>query len=92
MEWINVKDSHFVDIERHEDGSYTWIENNNCPNKPFLVAVPTNKGWDINQVYLSEHGLQCYNDDDCGYYGWSIEDVTHWMKIKDPYNIETNKN
>ena len=39
MEWINVEDKHFIDITYLEDGSYLWIENNNCPREPFLVGL-----------------------------------------------------
>ena len=85
MEWIETNKKHFVDIKYINETKYEWVENNNCPNKPFLVAVETNKGWDIDYVLLTENGLECYNDGDLSPYdAWCITDVTHWCEIEDP--------
>ena len=64
MEWIKTEYYHFVDITEHEDGSYEWIEKDNCPNGYFLVAIKMLDGnlyWD--KVTLSEWGLQDYTGD-----------------------------
>lgn len=39
MNWIDVNEKHFVDITKYDNGKYTWIENDNCPTEPFLVAL-----------------------------------------------------
>ena len=83
MEWIDVKTKHFADIEQTDNG-YKW--ESDMIDEPFMVAVPTNKGWCIQQVILTDEiGLQCYTDDDGGtYFGWDITDVTHWFKPEAP--------
>ena len=83
MEWISVKTKHFADIEQTKNG-YKW--ESNMIDEPFMVAVPTNKGWCIQQVILTDGvGLQCYTDDDGGtYFGWDVTDVTHWFKTENP--------
>lgn len=90
MNWIETKEKHFVDFFKDENGEY-WLENNNCPDNPFLVAVKTNKGWDIDYVVLTENGLEAYTEDSLGYYGWNIDDVTHWMPIKEPQSAQNSQ-
>lgn len=84
MNWINAKENHFVTITNNDDGSYEWVEKNNCPSKPFLVAVETNKGWDINQVILTEDGVKIWSDGHEEYYEWDITMIDFWMEIKEP--------
>lgn len=81
MKWTNVKDKHFAQIT--EDGnSYFW---ESTYEKPFLVAVPTNKGWDIEKVILEdETGLRIYADGETHHYGYEMTDVTHWCEIVEP--------
>lgn len=83
MNWTNVKEKHFADIEVTENG-YTW--ESDMIEEPFMVALETNKGWCMQQVVLiDEIGLQCYTDDDgYTYFGWEITDVTHWCKLTPP--------
>ncbi len=83
MEWISVKTKHFADIKQTKYG-YEWTSS--LIDTPFVVAVPTNNGWVMQQVVLTnEIGLQCHTDDDgATYFGWDITDVTHWMEIKPP--------
>jgi len=82
MKWISVKDKHFVDITHKKGRSYEW---EGVINEPFIVAVPTNQGWCIQQVVLTDEiGLECHGDDENTYFGWDILDVTHWMKIEPP--------
>lgn len=81
MEWIDVKENHFVDLEVY-DTDYQWTGR---VDGPFMVAVPTNNGYEIQQVILvDEVGLQCYGDDGPSYYGWQITDVTHWFEPTNP--------
>jgi len=82
MEWIDVNKKHFADIEQTDNG-YKW--ESNMIDEPFMVAVPTKKGWIIQQVILTDElGLQCYTDDGGTYFGWDITDVTHWFKPQQP--------
>lgn len=83
MEWISVKDKHFADIEE-KGNSYVW--ESGMIDEPFIVAIPTDKGWCIQQVVLvDEVGLQCWSDEEgAHYFGWSIIDVSHWMPLKPP--------
>lgn len=91
MKWISVKDQHFVEITEYDNG-YSWF----CEDigDPFMVAVPTNKGWCIQQVVLVDGvGLQCWSDDEGPtYFGWDIMDVTHWFKPTEPYKIDRSNN
>ena len=93
MNWINVKENHFADI-RHDEptGSFAW--ESDLIDEPFMVAIPTKEGWCIQQVVLiNDIGLQCHTDDDGPtYFGWSMIDVTHWMKIEPPITINRSKN
>tara|TARA_R110000744_G_scaffold367721_1_gene477309 strand:- start:476 stop:745 length:270 start_codon:yes stop_codon:yes gene_type:complete len=87
MEWINVKDSHFVDLEiKNTDYSteYSWTELSTCPQEPFLVGVNTNKGFEWAKVVLTDFGLEEVTDDDTQPWGWSIIDVQYWFKIIPP--------
>lgn len=83
MEWIDVKVKHFCDIKGTKD-NYTW--ESDMVDEPFMVAIPTNDGWCIQQVILTDEvGLECHTDDDGGtYFGWNITDVTHWFKPTPP--------
>ena len=83
MDWINVKTKHFADIEEI-GSSYTW--KSDMIGEPFMVAVPTNSGWCMQQVVLTDEiGLECWTDDDgASYFGWEIIDVTHWYKLVPP--------
>jgi len=87
MEWINVKDKHFANIEQVKTkcGVITKWESDMI-DEPFMVAIPTNNGWCIEQVVLTDGvGLQSYTDDEGPmYFGWDITDVTHWMKLEHP--------
>lgn len=86
MDWIDVKTKHFADIEKTEGGGYTW--ESDLIDEPFMVAIPLDKGWCIQQVILvDEVGLRCYideNSDSDDYFGWEITDVTHWFKPVEP--------
>lgn len=86
MEWIDVKDKHFAQIEQ-KGNTYKW--ESIIIDEPFLVAVPTNKGWDIEKVVLTDEiGLQLFYDGETECYGWEMTDVTHWMKIENPYKLQ----
>tara|TARA_R110002020_G_scaffold29185_1_gene92171 strand:- start:257 stop:505 length:249 start_codon:yes stop_codon:yes gene_type:complete len=81
MNWINVKDRHFAQITENEKG-YIWESKY---DKPFLAAVPTNIGWDIEKVVLEdEMGLRICSDNDTHSYGWEMTDVTFWCEITEP--------
>jgi len=81
MNWINVKDRHFAQITENEKG-YIWESKY---DKPFLAAVPTNIGWDIEKVVLEdEMGLRICSDNDTHPYGWEMTDVTFWCEITEP--------
>lgn len=94
MEWINVEDKHFVDIEYFYDGSYECIENKNCPKEPFLVGLFTRKNnnhefatFNYWLVVLGENGLEEWTEDctyplDC----WDILDIEYWCTIVSPKN------
>lgn len=80
--WISVKDQHFVDIKKY-DNSYTWESDE--IGSIFMVAVPTNKGWDIEKVVLTDViGLECYSDGETSCFEWEMIDVTNWYKITPP--------
>jgi len=88
MDWINVKENHFADIKQNKnDNGYSW--ESDMIDEQFLVAVPTNKGWDIEKVVLiDEIGLQTYVDNEENEpYEWDMRDITHWIKIKPPYKL-----
>lgn len=90
MNWINVKDKHFVDITYETENKYSWIENNNCPQEPFLVAISfttINTGevkWEIYRVILTEYGLREVADDDNFDIGYEVTDIEYWCKIENP--------
>lgn len=91
MNWINVNDKHFVDIEKFEDGSYRWTENNNCPKEPFLVGlfvVNSKTGFTKLEywlVILSDNGLEEWTEDDTyPLYCWDITDFEFWCPIVAP--------
>lgn len=85
MKWNNTKENHFVDLTINEDGSFEWEQKNNCPDEPFLVAVETKTGWDIDYVVLTENGLEIFHEDGNSYYGWQITDVNYWCKTEEPF-------
>ncbi len=88
MRWIPVEEMHFIDIIKNDATGYEYIQNDNCPNEPFLVAIETNKGWDIERVILGEYGLEVVCEDDTqNYDSWSPCEVTHWMKIIPPTTL-----
>lgn len=92
MRWIPVEEMHFIDIIKNDSTGYEYIRNDNCPNEPFLIAVETNKGWDIERVILGEYGLEVVSEDDTqAYDSWNPCDVTHWMKIIPPSPNIQNK-
>ena len=83
--WIDVKKEHFAQIEKLEKG-YQW--ESIFIDKPFLAAVPTNNGWDFEIVILTDEvGLEIFSDGDTHPYGWDILDVTHWMKLEEPFKL-----
>lgn len=91
MNWINVKDKHFVDITyKGNGGSYEWVENNNCPQEPFLVALRVGNNqtrkytWEKYMVILTEYGLREVADGDDFYFGWEVTDVEYWCKVEAP--------
>jgi len=88
MDWININDKHFVDITYETNEKYSWIENNNCPQEPFLVAinvfnnVNNESRWEKYLVVLSEpHGIETPEGD---YIGWDVTDVQYWAIITNP--------
>ena len=82
MEWINTKEKHFAEIEKKESG-YSW--KSDFIDTPFLVAVETNKGWDIEKVVLTDGiGLECFCDGETSYYGWEVTDIDFYMIIENP--------
>ena len=83
MNWIDVKDKHFAKITKTDNG-YSW--ESDMIDEPFMVAIETNRGWCMQQVVLTDQiGLECWTDEDGGsYFGWDIEDVTHWFKLVAP--------
>lgn len=90
MEWINIKDKHFIDVEIKEDGSYTWEENNNTPSKPFLVGTFIND-FSKNKikfiyvlVVVTENGLEAVTDDEQFCMNYEIIDFEYWVEIKEP--------
>ena len=81
MKWINVKDRHFAKITDSEKG-YIF---ESLYDKPFLVAVPTYNGWDIEKVILEDEiGLMIFSDNDTHHYGWEMTDVIFWCEITNP--------
>ena len=81
MNWINVKDRHFAQITETEK-SYIW---ESIYDKPFLAAVLTNSGWDIEKVVLEdEMGLRICSDNDTHPYGLEMTGVTFWCEVTDP--------
>lgn len=83
MEWIDVKTKHFAEIKQTDNGGYEW--ESDMIDEPFMVAVPTNKGWYMQLVILTDEiGLQCCSDDGSTYFGWEMTDVTHWFKPEPP--------
>lgn len=87
INWIDVKEKHFAKItieENAESKTTTW--ESELIDTPFLVAIPTNGGWCIQQVVLSDGlGLQCWSEEEgAHYFGYDILDVTHWSLINEP--------
>jgi len=81
MNWTNVKDRHFAKIIDTEK-SYVWESKY---DKPFLAAVATYEGWDIEKVILEDGaGLKIYSDNETHPYGWDMTDVAFWCEITDP--------
>lgn len=92
MIWIDVNERHFVDINYGENHSYTFIENEHCPQEPFLVGLWVNNTetgatkFEYTLVILTENGLEEWADDCSHHWGaWNITDVEYWMKIESPY-------
>ena len=98
MEWINVNDKHFVDIEHFEDGTYEWKANKNFPNKPFLVGIfsynkITEEFTDFNYwlVFLGDYGLQEFTEDGTvNFPCFSILDIEYWCEVTPPKKIANN--
>ena len=87
MKWINVKDSHFVDlqvIKKVYATEYRWTELDNCPQEPFLVGVDTNNGFQWARVVLTEYGIEEISDDDTTPWGWGIMDIQYWLRMELP--------
>ena len=97
MEWINVNDKHFVDIEHFEDGSYTFIGNENLPNKPFLVGIFSynnetgSTSFNYWLVILSDNGLEEFTEEgtvNFPYFG--LLDIEYWCEVTPPKKIVNN--
>lgn len=96
MEWINVKDKHFVDIEHFEDGSYKFIGNENLPKGPFLVGVfsfdnKTKKWSNFNYwlVVLGDNGLEEWTEDDTSTFDCcDLLDIEYWCEVARPKKEE----
>lgn len=91
MNWINVEEKHFVDITIFSNGSYHWEENNNCPNKPFLVGLWVNnnktetKKFEYYLVVLGENGLEEFTEDGTNSLcAWGLLDIEYWSPIDSP--------
>ena len=87
MQWINIDDSHFVDLKIEKKDSsieYSWTELSSCPQEPFLVGVDTNTGFQWAKVILTEFGIEEVSDDDTQPWGWSVMDIQYWMEIETP--------
>jgi len=86
MNWINVNDKHFVDL--NPDG--TWVENNNCPPGPFLAGLWVNNKvtgtttFQWYKVVLTEDGLEEVTDDGSFNPGWELTDFEYWAVITEP--------
>ena len=90
--WIKTSDQHFVDF--NEDG--TWVENDHCPNGPFLVGLLVGNNekqtysFEWYTVILTENGIMSVDCDDNTYYlGWEISEVEYWMVIGGPTDVAT---
>lgn len=92
MEWISVKEKHFVDIENFENGRYFWEQNNNCPLEPFLIGLMVDmpfKRFETHLVILTDKGLEEFTEDDtypldC----FEITDVEYWCEITPPVEVK----
>lgn len=90
MEWIDTSKDHFVNINYITKDHYKWVEKNNCPQEPFLVAIKvfnnkTNQTrWDKHLVILTEYGLEEVADGETYPLGWEVTDVSYWCKIENP--------
>lgn len=91
MEWIDVNDKHFVDIEHFEDGSYKFIGNENLPKGPFLVGAffYNNKTECTNFNYwlvvLGDNGLEeCTEDDTTMFDCCDLLDIEYWCEVAHP--------
>jgi hypothetical protein len=91
MNWISVKEKHFIDIEIFEDGSYSWNGNNNSPSKPFLVGLFVNDNktglakLEYWLVVLSDNGLEERTESETYLLdSWEITDIEFWCVITDP--------
>lgn len=79
--WISVKDSPLVFFDEHN----RW-EATKDGMSDFMAAVPLRDGtWWIKHCILEDEiGLCVIGEDDNEVAGWTIEDVTHYMKIEPP--------
>lgn len=90
MNWTHIEDKHFVDIEKFEDGSYEWIENNNCPQEPFLVGLYVGDKDNLKVefcywlVILTDNGLEEWTEDCTQQLCYCITDIEYWCKIEKP--------
>ena len=91
MNWINVKDKHFVDIKHFEDGSYEWIENQNLPKEPFLVGLFTRNNnnefatFNYWLVVLGDNGLEEWTENETSHLDcWDILGIEYWCPIASP--------
>ena len=90
MNWTHIEDKHFVDIEKFEDGSYNWIENNNCPQEPFLVGLYVGDKDNLKTefcywlVILTDNGLEEWTEGCREQLCYNITYIEFWCKIEKP--------
>ena len=90
MKWIDINERPLFTID--EKGDWTCTEDG---DKEFFAAVPyvnntlpnqTNLWW-IRHCVIEDNGLCVVGDNDIEPAGWDMKDITHWMSIPTPPNI-----
>lgn len=91
-DWVSVENAPLADINIKIDGiSKTVTYDNYLVDVDMLFAVPLMNGeYSICKGFIDENGdiQETFQSGDYEWWGYSLEDVTHYMQIFNPKDIE----